>query len=498
MYRKLSLMALLRRRTLRSERGIALPMVLLVFIVGVALITAFLVAITGASRVTVTSRDTVRAQAAAEAGIADVLGKIADPATTLCSLASAALTDPASKVNYSATVDFGTPGSFTVPASWSTACPTKSTLLRIVSTGTFGAAKQRIERIHKLTATPAASIDFDDIILSEGAWTFGGNTDLSALDTSRPADVRVTTGDFNCNASGTIKGSVYVKNGNATLTGACSIAGNLEVSGNLVRNGSGTVGGNAVVRGTVNLSGGTLPAIKGSLTHGGALTVSYGNKSTWVGGAINQTPVTITAPPAWRDLSLSSFVAAGFTKKTWSGSCTASYSPTHGMVATIATYTTPTVIDATACSTLTIESNDNIKLATDVAIVAPKMVLKAFTFGSTTTAKHNLYVVSSATVNTAQMATSCPTSRVDIQVAGVNFTDKKITGLLYAQCRVQMDNWGPYWLGSIYSRNFSGTPLLTFAPITDPNTVGGGSGTPSTSGTLTLEVTPVSVRNVKG
>src|SRR6218665_290226 len=89
-------------RLLRNEHGIALPMVLLVFFVGAGLITAFLVMITGASRVTVTSRDTVRAQAAAEAGIADVLGRMADPAITLCSLSSANITDPTSTVNYSA------------------------------------------------------------------------------------------------------------------------------------------------------------------------------------------------------------------------------------------------------------------------------------------------------------------------------------------------------------------------------------------------------------
>lgn len=493
MFRKLSLSASFRLRAalLRGDRGIALPMVLLVFLVGVGLISAFLVSIVGSSQVTATSRETVRAQAAAEAGIADVLARIADPATNICSLASGPRTDPASIVDYSASVSFGSVNSFAVPSTWSTTCPTQNTLLRIVSTGTADGAKQRIERIHRLVATPPATVDFDDIILSDGAWTFGGNTNLEAVDGARPADVLVRDGDFNCNAGGTIKGSVYVKNGNATLTGSCAIAGNLEVSGNLTRSsGSGWIGGDAKVGGKVTLGGGGLPVIKGSLTHGGALTVSYGNKSTWVGGAINQTPVTLPPAPEWRTLNMASFVSAGFEKQTWSGNCSATYSPVHGMIAKIAAYTKPTVIDATACATLTIESSDVINLGTDVAIIAPKIILKAFTFTTSGSSSRNLYVVSSNT------AASCPTSRVDIQVAGVKFPTTKVSGLLYASCRVQMDNWGPFWQGSIYSKNFSGTPLLKFSPITDPNAAGGGGGTPTGGGALTLEVTPVTVRNV--
>lgn len=468
-------------------------MVLLVFVVGVALITAFLVSITGASQVTATSRDTLRAQAAAEAGIADVLGRIADPATVLCNLTSGNIVDPSGSVNYSASVRFGTPGSFVTPSTWSTTCPGAQTLIRIVSTGVSGTAKQTVERIHRLTQTPPVSFDFNDIILSDGSWSFGGNTDLAAVDPARPADVILPSGDFTCNASGTIKGSVYVKNGNAILTGACNISGNLEVSGNLIRtSGSGQVFGNAVVAGTVQLGGGTLPVIKGSLTHGGTLTVAYGNKSTWVGGAINQTPVTITPPPAWRNLGLQSFVDAGFQKKTWAGSCTIAYSTAHPMPAVFSGLSVPTAIDATACNPLVIKTNITISLGSDVALIAPKIQLEAFTFGSTNSGKRNLYVVSSNT------SASCPGSRVDIQVSGVNFTDGKVSGLLYAPCRVQIDNWGPYWQGSIYSRNFAGTPLVKFVPISDPNSVGGGGGTPSPGGKLTLEVTPVSVRNVAG
>lgn len=496
MHRRTSIAACLRasryRLSRKDDRGIALPMVLLVFLVGVALITVFLVAIVGSSQVTVTSRDTVRAQAAAEAGVADVLARIADPAGSICSLADTTIEDPSGAVPYEATVEFGTPGSFDEPSSWNTTCPTQQTLIRIVSKtkpDSFGNARQQIERIHRLISGTPVTMDFDDIILSNGAWTFGGNTDLAAADSSRPADVMVNTGDFNCNASGTIRGSVYVKSGNATLTGACSIEGDLEVAGNLVRNGSGRVFGNAVVAGTVNLSGGTLPAIGGSLTHGGALTVAYGNKSTWVGGSINQTPVTIAPPPAWRDLSLASFEAAGFEKQTWAGDCSILYYPAHGMPAVLEALTKPTVIDATACNPLTFQTGITIKLGSDVAIVAPKIHLEAFTFASTNSTMRNLYVVSSNT------SPSCPASRVDLEVSGVKFTDGKVNGLLYAPCRVKMNNWGPYWQGSIYSRNFDGTPLLRFAPITDPNSVGGSGGSPSTPGALTLEVTPLSVRN---
>lgn len=68
-----------------DDQGIALPMVLLVFVLGVALITAFLVAITGSSRVTASSKANVQAQAAAEAGIAAGFVELetGDPCTVL-------------------------------------------------------------------------------------------------------------------------------------------------------------------------------------------------------------------------------------------------------------------------------------------------------------------------------------------------------------------------------------------------------------------------------
>ena len=65
------------RERLRDERGIALPMVLTIFIVGVALITAFLVAIVGSANVSNITRTGIQSQAAADAGIAaaQVIGK---------------------------------------------------------------------------------------------------------------------------------------------------------------------------------------------------------------------------------------------------------------------------------------------------------------------------------------------------------------------------------------------------------------------------------------
>lgn len=469
-------------------------MVLVVFLVGVALISAFLVAITGASKVTMTSRDTVRAQAAAEAGIADVLGRMADPDTTICSLASTTFSDPGGVVDYGATVSFGAVNSTEVPASWSSTCPIEPTLVRILSTGEAGGSTQTIERIHVLDAPPAVAQGYNDIIYSDGSWTFSGNTDLSTVDPARPADVVIREGDFTCTAGATVHGSVYVKNGNASLSGNCKIAGSLEVAGNLTRSGSAQVYGDAIIDGDVTLSGGTLPVIGGVLNHRGSLTLNSGiTKASGIGGTVNQTPVTIAPPEPWRSLSLQDFVDAGFEKVTWTGSCSIAYynNPVPPMLAVLQGLTKPTVIDATACSTLSIVTDITIKLGSDVAIVAPKAVLTAFTFASTNADKHNLYVVSSNT------SASCPSSRTDLEVSGVKFTDGKISGLLYAECRVVMNNWGPLWQGSIYSRNISSIPLVKFSPVGDPDEIGGGDGgDDSTPGELELNPTPVLVRNV--
>ncbi len=476
---------LIRRRT-RGDDGIALPMVLIIFIVGFLLVSALVVSITGASNVTATSRSTVQATAAAEAGIADVLGTIADPAASVCDLTSA-VTDPTGVVSYEAHVEFGTPGSFTPPTTWNTSCPTTDTLVRITSIGTTDGAKQKIERIHEIHVTTPPPTEYTDIIFSSGAWDFGSNTELKALDPARPSDVMISSGNFDCSNSGTIHGSVYVKSGNAKLDGACRITGNLEVSGNLVREGSAFVEGSVVVGGTVSLKGGA-PAIQGSLTHGGTLTLGWGTKSDWVRGAVNQTPVTMTPPPTWNTLGKAEFVAAGYAPINWTGSCTIAYSTAHPMPAVLQGLTKPTVIDASACATLTIRTDITLKLGDNVAFIAPKINFEAFTFGSTNSEERDLYVVST------EPQTGCVSGRQDIIVSGVKFTDKKVSGLLYATCRVHMNNWGPYWQGSIYSKFFSGAPLLTFSPVPD---LSGGSGSVVVPpGSLVVESTPVSVRSI--
>ncbi|MBC9925922.1 MULTISPECIES: hypothetical protein [unclassified Leucobacter] len=479
----MNLSSRLRALLRRDDRGAALPMVLLVFFLGVALIAVFLINIVGSSHVTVASKNTVQAQAAAEAGIADALARSVDPASPICSLATATIagTSP----TYSVKVSFGG------PSGWSTACPTTTSQMRIVSTGTSSGTKQTIERIHALTVTPAVSFDYDTIIYSGNNWTFNGNGTFGSGVSGLPADIMITTGDFVCGGGATIQGSVYVKNGNADLSKSnCVISGNLEVSGNLLRDkGSSRVLGNAVVGGKVTLSGGTLPVIGGSLTHGGALSVASGSPASWVGGAINQTPVTIAPAPPWRTLNYDRFIAAGFAVLPWEGACDVKYSTAHPMPAKIAAITRPTIVDARACPTLTLKTDITVKLGDDTVLLAPKMNLEAFTFGSTDATERNLYVVSS------NNAASCPTTRIDIEVSGVNFTDKRVAGLLYGECRVTINNWGGgFWRGSIYARNISNVPLLTYVPVADPDRVGGG-GTTVPGGTK-IEPTPLSVRNI--
>lgn len=481
---------------LRRDDGIALPMVLVVFLVGVALISAFLVAITGSSKVTVTSRDTVRAQAAAEAGVADVLGRMADPATTFCSLASTTFSDPSGVVAYGATVTFGDVGSTAMPTSWTSTCPTDTTLVRILSSGTSGGSTQTIERIHELTVVEEAE-GFSSLIYTGGDWIFQGGSDFHPVDPAFPADVTIAEGDFTCNGSATIDGSVSVKDGNMLMNGGCKILGNVEVSGNLVRT-NGRIYGDAVVAGSVQFSGGA-PAVDGSLTHGGALTWAWGNISAWVKGAVNQTPVTLAPAEPWKDLTPASFPSPTWDTIPWSGPCTIpnSGAASHPMVAILAGLTKPTLIDArTTCATVPvrIRSNVPLKLGDDVAFIAPKFHLENFEFGSTTTDQRYLYVVSDGTASPAPTCVD-NASDDDIFVAGVRFTDLKVAGLLYGPNCVEIDDWGTgHWHGAVYSKKFSKKPLLTYVQLPDPSDIeGGGGGTP---GDLMLEPTPVVVRNV--
>ncbi len=485
-------MRIWRERTRRigsEERGVALPMVLLVFVVGVALIAAFLVSIVGSSQVTTAAKADVQAQAAAEAGIAAIYTEML-AADDLCELP--AIESPAGEVpEYTASV---------------TGCDDSAFTVTVRSTGIApNGQRQTVEAVYPLEASPSQS---PPVALRTGKNTvLASDTKIRAVDPAAPANLFVESGNFTCTAGAKIEGSVYVLNGGAELSGACPIGGDLYAKGDIVINGSGRVFGDAVsVSGNVTLSGGArvdgsvyaagnlvsgvqngiggnahvggnasfsgaTPSVLGTLKYGGVLS---GSTAFVAGGP----PVKAAAPslsmphpPVWVDLSMDTITDAGFALQPWQSGWECSPLNWGSPVGLSAwqTYTSPKVIDARDCASgFNFEYwGYELKLRTDLVIVATSFNLRGFKISSGDGQPHKLWLV-------VLPPKTCPAAS-DIKLDSIDFVGKKITALAYSPCDISMGNSGAYWHGAIFSGSFSGTPLFDYSYIGLPGqTTSGG------------------------
>lgn len=509
----------LRGQLAKDDRGIAMPMALMVFIVGVALITAFLLAITGSSRVTATSKTNVQSQAAAEAGIAaatlalqttmsagaDVCGTTVPPSTT-------------------APV-------YTVTLACSSSGVTPETLT-IESRGVApGGAAQKVQAVYPLQRTSQSP----PLALRTGkTLTISSNANLTHTDPNKPANMYVEEGDLECNAGGRIDGSVYVLKGKATLGGACPIAGDLYAFGDIsIPNGK--VAGNVVsITGSVKISGGgkvgkNVSAAKdvdvkpvngvggnvhagrdviisndgssivvGSVTYGRTKSIPSPESKYAPGGVAQGAPPVLTMPnaPVWVDLTMPMITGAGFKSEVWSAptQCTV---PNHGEPAALTALknlSTPSVVDArSACpSGVSIEYwGYNLSIKTDIVIVAHSFFLRGFNITSADGLPHKVWFV-------VLPPKTCPTTNggTDFTTDSVNFSDGKVTALAYTPCNVKFGNSGALWRGSVFSGSFSGTPLFNYNYIGLPGeeTTGGWGGGGAAKADLTALI---SQRNVK-
>lgn len=494
----------------RNQRGIALPMVLIIFLIGFALVGAFMIAIVGSANVSNTTRAGIQAQAAAEAGLAAaqvVLPAASESGVNLCT-------------NFPAGQLVGTSPKFEVRGQCNN--NTSPTRLRITSTGTAPSGDQAVvEAVFEMEVTAATPTA--DISLRTSAGTGfvqGSNTNIRSTNPStHPADLYVEKGNYTCTNGGVIQGSVYVIEGTADLSGNCKVWGNLYVKGdiqignssdignaaiagsgnvysytgsvtmsgsastrgsvfaqkNFARTGSAKVLGELHIGGSLSLSGGSLPVIAGKARY--VTTASPSNLSGWVGSSerVAAGPtMTPTQMPPFESLTVEQIKSKGFAEKVWttSWSCTIQNWGSPPEIAAIEGYTTPTVLDARHCSKFSLEYwGLTLKLKTDVVIVSNAFHLRGFSIDSEDGAPHKIwFVVPSTTTNCVN-----PSMTLD----SVKFPNRRITALAYSKCTIDMSNSGDYWHGAIYGNSFSGTPLLDFSPIGLPGattTGGGGSG----------------------
>ncbi len=256
-----------RRALQGDDRGIALPMVLTIFLVGFALIGAFLVAILGSAQVSSTTRAGIAAQAAAEAGIA--AARVALPAA---SEANANFCTAFPGVSSSANPQYTVTG----------ACDdnTNPSSITLTSTGTAPDGSTA-----KVQARFAVSAGSSVVVGGRQRSLVVGTGDISALKpVSGDPDLTLTLvlpdGDYDCwswNAR-EISGDIIVPHGKAALgVPGCKVAGNLIASGTVAIQGGASVGGSVTAAGTGESTVQSSGKVTGSVNVNGPLNLNGAN-----------------------------------------------------------------------------------------------------------------------------------------------------------------------------------------------------------------------------
>lgn len=493
------------RATLRSEeRGVALPMVLVVFLVGFALVGAFFVAIVGSAQVSNTTRSGVQAQAAAEAGIA--AARLAE--------------DPCSGTGPQSTVDviFET----TVVCDLSATQPTATiTSVGHASDGTTAKVQGVVALIVHSTGGAGSAP-----LYTEQNMSLTNNADIQAVSSEHPADLYVANGNFTCGGSAKITGSVFIQAGSATISGACVVQGDIKANGNVTVSEGGKVNGAVESQGNVLLDGWSgvhaqSVRAKGSVTLGGsaqsivvnagtALTMSgntrvetatYGTTVSLSGsagiGSRSKASVTVPLPPSpppFPELSkaqiLASHPSPAWAHVAWTGNCTVE--GTHPMKTLIQSATKPTVIDATSCAEVAFGSNSTLKVPQDVTIISRGFNLGTYSLESANTTVHTVRFM-------VPYEQSCASGAGRITANNFKFNSAKpLLALAYSSCGVRLDNGSTaYWPGTVVTKNFTGIPLLKYSQVPlDPSNAGGSGGGGGGGSTTATFGDTLSLRNI--
>jgi hypothetical protein len=282
----------------RDDRGIALATVLILTAAGVVLSAVVASTVVFAMTFSSSTRAGVQSQAAAEAGIAAArAGLIAGTCVT-------------NGNTYTSTVDPVYEATVWVPSgsSWVAGCPASvSTAVRILSTGYASSPGvedagdvTHIEAMLSAASSPTSLFASGPAIYAYSGAGFGGGGTLVSVDGS-VADVLLQQGNVTCSGNMSGVANFVVKTGNLTSTGACTLGGNVWVSGAVEIKGgaqvagnitassadiASTVGGNIWVDGALKVQGGSV----GGTVRSGQLTLTNGTivGQTWsqTGGAV--------------------------------------------------------------------------------------------------------------------------------------------------------------------------------------------------------------------
>lgn len=244
------LVKITRRFNARGDEGSTLVSVLIIMLVlslGGMTLAAIVTNTTG---ILVDTRSTAQSRAAADAGLADAIGR-GQRGEDLCALVTSSATAP----KYSVTAE----------------CAGGAVTITSIGTGQDGGTTTT-KASYTLAATSSS--------LAGALVSAGGSLNVSSIDITAIAidgNIVLDTGSFDCNNSMEISGDLIVRDGSVSLSNACRIRGDLIVSGNVqIQNNAVGVDGDVYTMGTFTLS--TTATVAGNVYAKGTATVTSGGK----------------------------------------------------------------------------------------------------------------------------------------------------------------------------------------------------------------------------
>ncbi|NEN04501.1 polymer-forming cytoskeletal protein [Diaminobutyricibacter tongyongensis] len=516
----------------------------LIVVIGLAAVIMIFVGVTGslivgALHFSDTTRASVQAQAAGQAGIAVVA---ADLTKSTCALPYTHSTTPV----YSVTVSYQRTASGT---TWIPGCPSTApdvTKVKIVAVGTgtaFQPVKKTVESIFNyipavtppgITTSGSAIYGYNEL---DGTIT---NLKITQQGSADKPGIEFKSGNAKCQTGGVIEGDVILGNGaynspsgctingdlwasqtvaignNSIITGSVhaagtanptvSVAGGAAVNGNIYSAGPVSIGGNVggnIITGPTGGQSNITATVGGSVVSAGTVKVSNGGS---VAGGITQNKTGITAPTA---PTVPSWVDFNYVKTDWvdgNGVPFVEVKPTTCTAAAIAAALNTAA--ETIVNTLTSPcgggqvnlTGTTLSLQADTVLVANSFELKNMTITSAaglSGPQRRLWIITPDVLADGQPTCNSPESQSQIDNQ-VQF-DKSVAVFIYTPCGLSNSGselWGQLYTSSI---TFNNAFVLDFVQMGLPG-VNFDNGTytpppPPTPGKLS---TLFSTRNISG
>lgn len=488
----------------RTDDGSTVISVLIVMLVlGIGGMALALI-VTNTTGVLADSRSTTQSRAAADAGLVDAIG-LAKRSGSFCGLSlSDALAAPGDDPTYAVT----------------STCDTTSRTVTFTSVGRAGDGRTTSRAVYNYTAGStghgADMVFYSDTTFTKEVITSNGSNGLLSIvipsgdftcQVHVPANL-ITSGDVetrgSCKIDGNVRagGSLYMSNtgdeivGNATASSTSSTTLNGKVRGDLTLGGPLSVGwngftypGKVSVRGNLTLAS---ASIAGTLTIPKANQVEYdgylkitsptSTSARVAGGIVWQDTVPVPAAPTfdpwfdyayqlsdWRPfngVTFSEIKLAASGNGPWTCNRFNDNNPTTSQAAgwrELGALTTPTVIDATACGSLSSNngSNPDVALGTDIVFVAKSYDLTTLRFTSKAGVSARVWYITNdgALTGAGDNVPSCSGGAGSI---GVNHTDMAgVTAMIYTPCSINVQG-NSKWTGAFYGGAFSYGGGMTF------------------------------------